>query len=117
MVLGQILKIGSVLIKHRKAIYSVLTAQDRYIDKAMRIGKYGRATRYGVRHGALGGSLAGSFITQDSPTEPSAFQKRKFPKTNKQYKTYSRRFRGTKFDKFKQRHCDCRPKSRSRYFQ
>jgi len=115
MVLGQILKIGSTILKHRRTIYTVLTAQDRYIDKAMKIGRYGKAARYGVRHGALGGSLVGSLISQDSPTEPSAFQKRKFPKTNKFDKTYSRRFRGTKQYKQQQRYrCRC-PKPRSRY--
>ena len=90
MVLGQILKVGSVLIKHRKAIYAVLTAQDRYISSAFRYGGYGKATSYGVRSGALAGSIAGAFITNapDSPGNdaPISFKKN-VPKTNKPYKT------------------------------
>ncbi len=70
MVLGQILKVGAVVIKHRKAIYAVLTAQDRYISKSFRYGGYGKATSYGVRSGALAGSIIGAFIKDDSTFQP-----------------------------------------------
>ncbi len=70
MVLGQILKVGTVVIKHRKAIYAVLTAQDRYISKSFRYGGYGKATSYGVRSGALAGSIIGAFIKDDNTFQP-----------------------------------------------
>jgi len=93
MVLGQILKIGTVVFKYRRQIYRVLTAQDRYIDKAMRVGKYGRQARYGVRHGALAGSLIGPLIASDSPGNDNAQipQTRKRPQTSKPPKTRYRR--------------------------
>ncbi len=93
MVLGQILKVGTVIFRHRKAIYSVLTAQDRYIDKAMKAGRYGLQARRGVRHGALGGSLLGTLIAPDSPGNDDAiqkpFQKRQQFTSRKPYKTRS----------------------------
>ncbi len=92
MVLGQILKVGSVIIKHRKAIYAVLTAQDRYIDKAMKAGRYGLQARRGVRHGALAGSVIGSFINNapDSPGNGIQTPFFKQPKTSKPYQTRRR---------------------------
>ncbi len=90
MVLGQILKVGTVLIKHRKAIYAVLTAQDRYISSAFRYGGYGKATSYGVRSGALAGSIAGAFISNNADDSPgNGFPKifKKQPTANKPYKT------------------------------
>ncbi len=62
-------KIAQQVYKHRKAIYAVLTAQDRYISKSFKYGGYGKATSYGVRSGALAGSVIGAFINNadDSP--------------------------------------------------
>ncbi len=64
-----IIAVASQVFKHRKAIYAVLTAQDRYISSAFRYGGYGKATSYGVRSGALAGSVIGAFINnaEDSP--------------------------------------------------
>ncbi len=94
MVLGQILKVGTVIIKHRKAIYAVLTAQDRYISNSFRYGGYGKATSYGVRSGALIGSVTGAFINhaEDSPGNAvqKPFQKQPKIKTNKSYQTRRR---------------------------
>ncbi len=80
MVLGQILKVGTVIFRHRKAIYAVLTAQDRYISKSFRYGGYGKATSYGVRSGALIGGVAGAFINnaEDSPGNGIQTQKPKY---------------------------------------
>ncbi len=91
MVLGQILKIGTVVIKYRRQIYRVLTAQDRYIDKAMKAGGYGRQARRGVRHGALAGSLIGNLIAPETPGNDDAIPKTKYvPKTDSPYKTRGR---------------------------
>ncbi len=71
--MSQLIKVISTVVpivyKHRKAIYAVLTAQDRYISKSFRYGGYGKATSYGVRSGALAGSVLGAFINnaEDSP--------------------------------------------------
>ncbi len=107
MVLGQILKVGSVLIKHRKAIYAVLTAQDRYISKSFKYGGYGKATSYGVRSGALAGSIIGAFIKDDNTFQPGNGavlqpKQRNVPKTDKSYKTRNRstsRY-GTRYNKY-----------------
>ncbi len=85
--------VATQVYKHRKAIYAVLTAQDRYISNAFRYGGYGKATSYGVRSGALAGSVIGAFITneaEDTPGNgvPKTFRKQ--PKTSKPYKTRSR---------------------------
>ncbi len=88
MVLGQILKVATTVIKYRRQIYRVITAQDRYIDKAMRARGYGRQARYGVRHGALAGSLLGTLIAPDTPGNDDAVSKRQYgPKTYPPNKT------------------------------
>ncbi len=71
-------------------------AQDRAIDKAFRVGGYGRQTRYGVRHGALAGSIIGTLISDtDNQLNGNGIQKTiRKPKqttTGKSYKTRSRR--------------------------
>ncbi len=92
MVLGQILKVGAVVLRHRKAIYAVLTAQDRYISKSFKYGGYGKATSYGVRSGALAGSIAGAFINNADDSPGNAIQKtfEKQPTPGKSYKTRGR---------------------------
>ncbi len=68
-------KVAQSVYKHRKSIYAVLTAQDRYISKSFRYGGYGKATSYGVRSGALAGSIAGAFINNASDTPGNGIQK------------------------------------------
>ncbi len=113
MVLGQILKVGSVIIKHRKAIYAVLTAQDRYISSAFRYGGYGKATSYGVRSGALAGSIAGAFIS-NAPDTPGngipTVQPRNGAKASPSYQTRDRqperkysRYNGKRQSRFQRR--------------
>ncbi len=105
MVLGQIVKVASIVIKHRKAIYAVLTAQDRYISKSFKYGGYGKATSYGVRSGALAGSVIGAFINNAEDTPGNAVQtpKPKYPTgpsnkardrfTTSRYSRYSNKYR------------------------
>lgn len=80
-----------VIYKHRKAIYAVLTAQDRYISKSFRYGGYGKATSYGVRSGALAGSIAGAFISNNAEDSPGNAIQKTFTKqpitSRKSYKT------------------------------
>ncbi len=68
-------KVAQKVYQHRKAIYAVLTAQDRYISSAFRYGGYGKATSYGVRSGALAGSIAGAFINNASDSPGNGIQK------------------------------------------
>ncbi len=68
-------KVATKVYKHRKAIYAVLTAQDRYISSAFRYGGYGKATSYGVRSGALAGSVIGAFINNAEDTPGNGVQK------------------------------------------
>ncbi len=68
MVLGVGIKIAQTVFKYRKYIYRTLVAQDRAVDKAFKIGGYGRQVRYGARHGIAAGSVIGTIITAiDSP--------------------------------------------------
>ncbi len=95
MVIGLIrpvIVVAQQVYKHRKAIYAVLTAQDRYISKSFRYGGYGKATSYGVRSGALAGSIAGAFINNasESPGNGISSPFRKQPKASKPYKTRNR---------------------------
>ncbi len=112
MVLGQILKVGSVLIKHRKTIYAVLTAQDRYISKSFKYGGYGKATSYGVRSGALIGSVAGAFISNAEDTPGNAIQKT-FTKSpsGKSYQTRNR-FAKRNYSRYRNK---CKPYNKYRY--
>ncbi len=122
--MSAIVKIASTVIpviyKHRKAIYAVLTAQDRYISKSFKYGGYGKATSYGVRTGALVGSVAGAFISntaEDSPGNGVQTTIQPKPTTGKPDKARSgyperfnsRRFGRRVFDK------NCRPTSSRKY--
>ncbi len=85
--------VATQLYKHRKAIYAVLTAQDRYISKSFKYGGYGKATSYGVRSGALAGSIAGAFINNADDTPGNGIPKvlpGKQPTTSKPYQTRRR---------------------------
>ncbi len=107
------IKIATLVYKHRKSIYTVLTAQDRYIDKAMKAGRYGRQARYGVRSGALAGSIIGSVINNadDSPGNGISKPFQKQPKTNKPYKTRPRQT-----SRYRSRSVECyEPGYRNRY--
>ncbi len=96
MVIGTAIKVASTVFKYRKYIYRTLVAQDRAIDKAFKIGGYGRQTRFGARHGAVAGSVIGTLITQGatpgndvvSPPKP-----RSSIQTDTTSKTRSRRTR------------------------
>ncbi len=68
-------KVAQTVYKHRKAIYAVVTAQDRYISKSFKYGGYGKATSWGVRSGALAGSLLGQFINNAPDTPGNGVQK------------------------------------------
>ncbi len=85
-------RVAQQVFKHRKSIYKVLTAQDKYIDRSMRAGGYGRQARYGVRHGALAGSVIGSIINDASDSPGNGIQKPfKSPTpSGKPYKTRGR---------------------------
>ncbi len=93
MVLGQIIITAAKYgIKYRKQIYKVLTAQDKYIGQAWRRGGYGRQAQYGVRSGALAGSVIGTIISNYADDSPgNGIQKTfvKRPKTGTPYKARS----------------------------
>ncbi len=83
-------KVARTVYKHRKAIYAVLTAQDRYISKSFKYGGYGKATSYGVRSGALAGSIIGAFINEADDSPGNAVPKKTaVPKTSTPHKTRS----------------------------
>ncbi len=93
MVIAAAVRIASTVFKYRKYIYRTLVAQDRAIDKAFKIGGYGRQTRYGARHGIVAGTVLGSLINNQSPDSPgngisTPFRKRSPP--SKSYQTRSR---------------------------
>ncbi len=91
MVLGQILKVGSVIFKYRKQIYAVVTAQDRYIKGAFVGTRVSKAAQYGWRSGAAIGGFYGAFNNQ-APDTPGNGQIPSFTKspTGTQNKTRNR---------------------------
>ncbi len=96
MVIGLIrplIVVAQQVFKHRRTIYKVLTAQDKYISRSMKAGGYGKQAEYGVRSGALAGSIIGSFINQadDSPGNGAIPYKKPVIKTGKQSQTRYRR--------------------------
>ncbi len=84
-----IIVVAQQIYRNRNTIYKVLTAQDKYIARSMKAGGYGRQASYGVRSGALAGSIIGSFLNNadDTPGNgvPKPIQKRITP--SKPYKT------------------------------
>ncbi len=94
MVIGIGVKIIQTAFRYRNQIYKVLTAQDRAINSAMRVGGYGRQATRGVRHGALAGSVIGTVLSEfgddvedfgfSSPKQPVSTS-RKYTKTRSRY--------------------------------
>ncbi len=86
------IRIGQQIFKYRKIIYRTLVAQDRAIDRAYRFGGYGRQTRFGVRHGLVTGTIAGTILSEmgnipDSGI-PEKFRETRYNKVSKTYQRY-----------------------------
>ncbi len=90
--------IAQQIWKHRKAIYAVVTAQDRYIKSATQYGRWSKAASYGWRSGAVAGSFASSFIsTPDGIGNDATIPKRPKPTPYKPDKTRQRRTTGNRY--------------------
>ncbi len=106
--------------KHRKAIYSVISAQDKYISKSLKYGGYGKATSWGWRSGAAAGSLVGPLINdQVSELTNGSIQPVPTPRSVDKKRPGIQRYNGRKYKRYKsyysynrrQRYA-CRPKFR-----
>ncbi len=91
-------RLGRLAFKYRKQIYRVLSAQDRYVDRAMRYGRFSKATRYGVRHGLTAGTIVGTILPGlDSETNIEPYTPPIGGRNGKKQTTYnkkdSRKFR------------------------
>jgi len=78
---------AKIVFRYRRQIYKTLVAQDRAIDRAFKVGGYGKQTRRGARHGALGGSLIGSVIKNEFGSPMDGFQTSLQPKRDTPYQT------------------------------
>ncbi len=99
--------------KHRKAIYAVITAQDRYIKSATTYGRWSKSASYGWRSGAIVGSFAGAFITNAEDSPGNGIQTPIRPKSPSS-KPYQTRSRFTKRDNSRYRN-QCKPYNKYRY--
>ncbi len=92
MVIGIGIKILQTAFRYRNQIYKVLSAQDRAIGTAARIGGYGRQAQRGVRHGAIAGSVIGTVLSEFGDDIEDGFQTAKPVSTSRKYsKTFNRR--------------------------
>ncbi len=107
MVIGLIrpaIIVAQQLWKYRKQIYSVVSAQDRYIKGAFVGTRVSKAAQYGWRSGAAIGGLTGSlnyYNADDSPgngvpkiqqkSTPGKPDKTRSRQTTESYSRYSRR--------------------------
>ncbi len=95
MTIGPIITAGKIVWKYRKQIYSVVSAQDRYIKGAFAGTRVSKAAQYGWRSGAATGSLVGTYFKlPDDNNLNGGLQKeptRKQPKTSQSYQTRNRR--------------------------
>ncbi len=64
------IKVAQTVIKYRRQIYSVITAQDRAIKGAFVGTRISKSARYGWRSGAAAGGLIGSLITNNAEETP-----------------------------------------------
>ncbi len=64
------IKIVKLAWRYRKQIYSVVSAQDRYIKGAFVGTRVSKAAQYGWRSGAAIGGLVGSLNTNYAPDTP-----------------------------------------------
>lgn len=92
MVIGIGIKILQTAFRYRNQIYKVLSAQDRAIGTAARIGGYGRQAQRGVRHGAIAGSVIGTVLSEFGDdiedfgqTKQPVSTSRKYTKTRRRY--------------------------------
>ncbi len=61
---------GKIIFRYRKQIYSIVTAQDRYIKNAFVGTRVSKAAQYGWRSGAAAGGIVGSFISNNADDTP-----------------------------------------------
>ncbi len=108
MVLSQILKVAQVAYKYRKAIYAVVSAQDRYIKGAFVGTRVSKAAQYGWRSGAAAGGLVGGLITYDADDSPGNAIQKQVPKKQQSTPYKSNQTRSGR----PRRYC---PRRRSRY--
>ncbi len=104
------IKFAQTVFRYRKHIYRTLMAQDRAIDKAFRVGGYGRQTRYGARHGAGAGAIIGTFISNNGEDSPGNELQKPFQRSKpvitprKPYKTRGR-FSGRSGYRYTDKYC------------
>ncbi len=118
VLISGVIQAGKIVYRFRKQIYRTLVAQDRAIDRAFKIGGYGRQTRYGARHGALAGSVAGAFIDQQGLPQDSGIPQKQRTKTNNFDKKRGRNFRynSRSYEYGNRKHyCRCRKPATRRY--
>ncbi len=86
---------GKLIFRYRKQIYSVVSAQDRYIKGAFVGTRVSKSAQYGWRSGAAIGGLVGSYIKLDADDSPGNGIQTKKPviTTRTPYKT---RYRPTR---------------------
>ncbi len=113
MTLGSLIKpaiiVATQVYKHRKAIYAVITAQDRYIKGAFVGTRVSKAAQYGWRSGAAAGGLLGSYIkfpddqlndgipTPPKRTTPSQPDKTRSRQTGKYYSRNRNKYEYNKY--------------------
>ncbi len=92
MVYGAIARGIGQIIRHRKAIYAVITAQDRYISKSLKYSGWGKSASFGWRSGAAAGGLIGPLIN-DQVTELTNGSIQPITPSRDQYKKRTRNIR------------------------
>ncbi len=88
--------VAQQLWKYRKQIYSVVSAQDRYIKGAFVGTRVSKAAQYGWRSGAGAGSIIGSYITNDAEDTPGNGVQKPIQKVTTPSKSYQTRNRYTR---------------------
>ncbi len=89
------IKIVQTVFKYRKQIYSVVSAQDRYIKGAFVGTRISKAAQYGWRSGAAIGGLVGSLNYSPADDSPGNGIQKTIPKRPTPGKSYQTRNRQT----------------------
>ncbi len=119
VIIAGAVQIAKTAWRFRKQIYKGLVAHDRIIGTTWKKGGYSKWTSAGVRHGAFGGTIIGSFLSPGIDQSGNGIQKILQPDApNQIIKTYPGRAgrNGRRYQKqYRYRPRRCRPYRTRRY--
>ncbi len=114
VIIAGAVQVAKTAWRFRKQIYKGLVAQDKLIGYGWKKGGYSKWTSAGVRHGAIGGSVAGLFIKSPDYISDDAIQENVEPAPTSPF-TQARNRRTRRYSRGYKKQCRPCPRRNRRY--